>query len=208
MRDVIQVERADGTGEDPGSLAELARVADELLPPLVARLGVSDLGEIEVRQGSWRVRIRRAAPVPETVATAGAHPVVAGAHLSRPATPPRWRAVVTRRHPRSTPRDPHPPTTRPRSRPPWATSGSIRAWRSGHRVARGDVIGWVDVLGVRQEIVSPADGVVGRFVTEPGDPVEYGQELVAFIAATGTATDVADAGPTDPNASGSPTGAA
>ena len=55
----------------------------------------------------------------------------------------------------------------------------------GHRVARGDVIGWVDVLGVRKEIVSPADGVVGRFVTEPGDPVEYGQELVAFIAASG-----------------------
>src|SRR4029077_10405830 len=58
----------------------------------------------------------------------------------------------------------------------------------GHRVSRGDVLGWVDVLGVRMEIVSPADGVIGRFVTEPGDPVEYGQELVAFIAATGAPT--------------------
>ena len=34
---------------------------------------------------------------------------------------------------------------------------------------------------------SPADGVIGRFVTEPGDPVEYGQELVALIAASGAA---------------------
>ena len=39
----------------------------------------------------------------------------------------------------------------------------------------------------RMEIVAPADGVVGRFVTEPGDPVEYGQELVSLIAATGPA---------------------
>ena len=60
MRDVIQVETQDGPAAGPDSLAQLARVADELLPPLVARLGVSDLGEIEVRQGSWRVRIRRA----------------------------------------------------------------------------------------------------------------------------------------------------
>src|SRR6188768_3512330 len=73
MRDVIQVETQDGPAAGPDSLAQLARVADELLPPLVARLGVSDLGEIEVRQGSWRVRIRRAsASRGET--TAAQHP--------------------------------------------------------------------------------------------------------------------------------------
>src|SRR6478609_9583222 len=72
MRDVIQVERSGGTGDASASVAELGRVADELLPPLVARLGVSDLGEIEVRQGTWRVRIRRA-------------PSDAHAHASAPA---------------------------------------------------------------------------------------------------------------------------
>ena len=71
----------------------------------------------------------------------------------------------------------------------------------GHRVARGDVVGWVDVLGVRMEIVAPADGVVGRFVTEPGDPVEYGQELVRSsrrAAGTGAGPGAAEAVPAQP----------
>ena len=68
----------------------------------------------------------------------------------------------------------------------------------GHRVARGDALGWVDVLGVRMEIVAPADGVIERFVTEPGDPVEYGQELVAILGPS----------PSGPSGSGaSPAGA-
>ena len=34
------------------------------------------------------------------------------------------------------------------------------------------------MLGVSQEVVSPADGIVGASLVEPGDPVEYGQEVV------------------------------
>ena len=50
----------------------------------------------------------------------------------------------------------------------------------GRRVAGGDVLGWAEVLGVRQEVVSPRDGVVGRYLAEAGQAVEYGQELVAI----------------------------
>ena len=185
MRDVIQVERAGGVADGSGNIAELARVADELLPPLVARLGVSDLGEIEVRQGTWRVRIRRAVsdPPPQPAPAAAAHPPAAATHAaSAPAHPA--------------------PASDPTDRPA-ATSTAVGyfALKSGlavgHRVARGDLLGWVDVLGVRKEIVSPTDGVISRFVTEPGDPVEYGQELVRFIAATGAgpATGAVPAGP-------------
>ncbi len=195
MRDVIQVERADGTGDSPASLAELARVADELLPPLVARLGVSDLGEIEVRQGSWRVRIRRDAAPADAVAPAPhafpSHaPVATGAdHASTPVAHAPVPAATD-----------HPTAT--------STAVGYFGVRSGlgvgHRVSRGDVIGWVDVLGVRQEVVSPADAVVGRFVTEPGDPVEYGQELVSFMAATTASPtgtpDAAAPGPAGPDA--------
>jgi biotin carboxyl carrier protein len=168
-------------------------VADELLPPLVARLGVSDLGEIEVRQGSWRVRIRRAALPAEgaaapTAAVAGHAPVSAS-------------GTATALMPAS-----HVPLPAPSDHPAAISTAvgyfGIRSGLAvGHRVMRGDVIGWVDVLGVRQEIVSPADAVVGRFVTEPGDPVEYGQELVSFIAATGAppanAPDAVDTGTPD-----------
>src|SRR6266550_4672924 len=37
----------------------IARLAGDLLPALVAKLSDSGLGEIEVREGSWRVRVRR-----------------------------------------------------------------------------------------------------------------------------------------------------
>lgn len=38
--------------------AAIDRLADELLPALVAKLGASGLGELDVREGRWRVRLR------------------------------------------------------------------------------------------------------------------------------------------------------
>ena len=54
----------------------------------------------------------------------------------------------------------------------------------GTRVRAGDRLGYVDVLGVRQEVVAPVDGVVGRELVEAGDAVEYGQELIVIELAT------------------------
>ena len=48
----------------------------------------------------------------------------------------------------------------------------------GQRVPELHDAGFVDVLGVRQEVVSPVDGIVGASLVESGDAVEYGQELV------------------------------
>ena len=41
--------------------AAIDRLTDELLPALIAKLGATGLGELEVRQGGWRVRLRRPA---------------------------------------------------------------------------------------------------------------------------------------------------
>lgn len=41
--------------------AAIDRLADDLLPALVAKLGATGLGEIEVREGGWKVRLRRPA---------------------------------------------------------------------------------------------------------------------------------------------------
>jgi biotin carboxyl carrier protein len=49
---------------------------------------------------------------------------------------------------------------------------------SGTRVRAGDTLGTVDVLGVRQEVTTPADGIVGQTLVESGTAVEYGQELI------------------------------
>jgi biotin carboxyl carrier protein len=40
------------------------------------------------------------------------------------------------------------------------------------------VLGLIDVLGVTQPVVAPADGVIGRVLASAGEAVEYGQELV------------------------------
>jgi pyruvate/2-oxoglutarate dehydrogenase complex dihydrolipoamide acyltransferase (E2) component len=46
------------------------------------------------------------------------------------------------------------------------------------RVRSGDRIGFVDVLGVHQDVVAPVDGLIGSSLAEAGEAVEYGQELV------------------------------
>ena len=52
--------------------------------------------------------------------------------------------------------------------------------RPGTKVRSGDRLGAVDMLGIAQEVVSPADGLVGPSLVEPGQAVEYGQELVVI----------------------------
>ena len=39
--------------------AAIDRLTADLLPALVAKLGATGLGELEVRGGPWRVRLRR-----------------------------------------------------------------------------------------------------------------------------------------------------
>ncbi len=40
----------------------IERLGEDLLPALIAKLGATGLGELEVREGDWRVRLRRPAP--------------------------------------------------------------------------------------------------------------------------------------------------
>jgi biotin carboxyl carrier protein len=40
---------------------------------------------------------------------------------------------------------------------------------------------------VAQEVVTPVDGLVGASLVEPGDAVEYGQELIVIELATAAA---------------------
>lgn len=39
--------------------AGIARLTEQLLPALIAKLGSTELGELEVREGDWHVRLRR-----------------------------------------------------------------------------------------------------------------------------------------------------
>ena len=158
---------------------EIARLADDLLPALIARLAASGLGEIEVREGGWKARLRMPAATVEGRRTAAR---AADAHVRASA-----HAVAGSSHGRSEERDrrlrPEPEVV---EEPGLVTAKSPavgiyhprRDLVVGMRIRAGDRIGSVNVLGVGQDVVSPVDGVIGSSLAESGEAVEYGQDLV------------------------------
>ncbi|MGZ8502221.1 MAG: acetyl-CoA carboxylase biotin carboxyl carrier protein [Candidatus Limnocylindrales bacterium] len=186
--------------------AAIDALADELIPALIAKLGASGLGEIEVREGAWKVRLRRpadaSAPGPSggrrggeragRGAPAGGAAIGAAVGAARPALTPvgpgrqgggledgDGRAIGATAESGG--------EASARSRDPFraiATSPAVGFYQPrpgiapGSRVRTGDPIGAIDVLGVPTEVVAPADGIVGASLVEPGEAVEYGQELV------------------------------
>ena len=183
--------------------AAIDRLAEDLLPALVAKLGASDLGEIEIREGAWKVRLRRT-----DGATDG--PLHGRRSTDRPSRPQPGHAghghapAAVEGHRPAAARDGAPalaaigpgrPGAEPRRDPnrAVATSPAVGIFqprpemRPGTRVRAGDRLGFVDVLGVRQEVVSPVDGRVGATVVDSGEAVEYGQELVRLELASAPA---------------------
>lgn len=61
-----QRERQEGGSEASrrADHAGISRLTEELLPALIAKLSSTQLGELEVREGDWHVRLRRAADSP------------------------------------------------------------------------------------------------------------------------------------------------
>ncbi len=173
-------ETADRTPEERrADHAAIDRLADELLPALVAKLGASGLGELDIREGEWRIRLRM--PADARASRRGSAPGRVGHPSAAPGPAPaaRGAAPVRPGPPAPVPAaDPEPPTRAV------ATAPAVGYYRphpdlaAGARVRAGDRLGSIDVLGVPQEVVSPADGIVGASLVEPGDPVEYGQEVV------------------------------
>ena len=159
--------------------AGLARLSDTLVPALVQKLNGSGLGELEVREGDWRIRLRRptgaATPARRERPRPGAHAPAAHA-APRPAAP-------------ETPHDPN------RAAATSPTVGVFRAVAAtGTRVRQGDRIAVVDLLGIPQDVPAPIDGILVELLVESGEAVEYGEE-VAIVAESSAADRVGgDAG--------------
>jgi biotin carboxyl carrier protein len=189
--------------------AEIDRLADDLVPALIAKLSASGLGEIEVGEGDWTVRVRR--PV-EGAPGSGSH--------NRRATDRASRAQPGHAGHGHAPGGFEGHRTARETRPAGAAAGSSNGTgpgaagsgptqgrasgdgsdghrsiatspavgifqprveaRAGTRVRSGDRLGAVDMLGIAQEVVAPADGIVGASLVEPGQAVEYGQELIVI----------------------------
>ena len=144
--------------------AGLARLSETLVTALVQKLNGSGLGELEVREGDWKIRLRR----PAGAAAARRERPRSGGHAApRPVSqPPAFLE----------PRDPHRAT---------ATSPAVGTFRAitpvGSRVRQGDRIAVVDLLGIAQDVVAPIDGLLVEVLASTGDAVEYGEE-VAVVA--------------------------
>jgi acetyl-CoA carboxylase biotin carboxyl carrier protein len=153
-------------GQQSDAHETISRLAEEVVPTLIDRLANSDLGELEVREGGWRIRLRRlmngaAADAPhgadhQTIGPAPSYPPA-------PSSPPApVRGLVT---------SPGVGYFTPRS-----------GVEAGAKVRAGDPLGHIDVLGVRHDVVSPVDGTLRSFDAEPGQAVEYGQPIARVEA--------------------------
>jgi biotin carboxyl carrier protein len=167
----------------------IARLADDVLPALIAKLAASGLGEIEVRQGGWKARLRMPATVDESrsgIKAAESH--VGHAHAG-PHAPGLVR--LEERDRRLVPDEAaaEAPSRVTAKSPAVGVYQPRRDLSVGMRVRSGDRIGTVDVLGVSQDVVSPVDGVIGSSLAEAGEAVEYGQDLVRIELPEAAAPD-------------------
>lgn len=172
-------QRPDRSAQDRAAdHAAIDRLAADVLPALVAKLGATGLGEIEVREGSWRVRLRRPT-TPVTAVGAKERRRERGEHRDGPAE--RGHERPTRSGGGAL--DGTAPHEGSRA---VATSPAVGIYRPrpdvapGNRVQAGDRLGAVEMLGIPQEVVAPIDGIVGASLAESGDAVEYGQQLLVI----------------------------
>jgi biotin carboxyl carrier protein len=183
--------------------AEIDRLADVVLPDLIDRLAASDLAEIEIREDDWRIRLRR----PPESQWGGPPDRAAADHADRAADRPTRPASAHGGPDQRGPRDPREgqplrpavsggesngngtgPGTPAGPHRVMATSPAVGVFqpradvRPGSRVRAGDRVATVDLLGLPQDVVAPEDGVVVDTLVEPGQGVEYGQDLVVIEA--------------------------
>jgi acetyl-CoA carboxylase biotin carboxyl carrier protein len=127
---------------------------------LLNLLAESDVEECEIQQGDSRVSVRRVAraEVSSTARTAGG----ATPSAQSPDGPVTIDAQAVGVFYRSD----------KRSGPPRVEAGS--------RVRAGDILGYIEVMRVPHSVTSTRDGTVESFLTEDGEPVEYGQPLVSI----------------------------
>ena len=187
------------------------RLTEELLPALIAKLGSTHLGELEVREGDWHVRLRRpygTAPGEGRRSTDRASRTQPGheGHGHGRAAPEGHRssrgsggasgatAGTGAASASSNGTGSAEERNLDKSRA-IATSPAVGIFQpssraaSGTRVRAGDTLGAVNVLGVPQDVLAPVDGIVGSTLVEAGMAVEYGQELIRIELAAAQSSE-------------------
>lgn len=174
--------------------AGISKLAEELVPALIAKLGSTNLGELEVREGDWHVRLRRPFGVgPGEGRRSGDRPsraqpgheghghgrgAVEGHRGAKDTTSSNGTGAGSRAGAAA------PSTSGVATSPAVGIFQPGARAASGTRVRAGDSLGTVNVIGVPQDVPAPGDGIVGATLVESGTAVEYGQELIRIELAT------------------------
>ena len=170
--------------------AAVERLTETLLPALMAKLGASHLGELEVREGDWHVRLRR----PATDRHVADKPDRSDRQRARGDGQARHLPSAAATHAPGHASDGTAPVQHDDApgepRLPTATSPAVGIFQAGRggvgtSVRSGDRIAVVDVLGVPQDVLSPIDGRIVEVLIESGTGVEYGQPLVLLEPTAG-----------------------
>ena len=188
--------------------ATIDRLAEDLVPALIAKLSASGLGEIEIAEEAWTIRVRR----PADATASHARRLTDRASRSQPGHAGHGHlpgSFEGHRSARETKPAPGVAGSSNGAGPgialESAAAGGSRAAdggtdphrvvatspavgvfqpktdvKPGTRVRSGDRLGAVDMLGIPQEVIAPADGILGASLVEAGQAVEYGQELIVI----------------------------
>ncbi|HEX2767444.1 MAG TPA: biotin/lipoyl-containing protein [Candidatus Limnocylindria bacterium] len=152
------------------ALDAVRAAADDLVAQLGERLERHGLTEIEVAHGDFRLRVS---------ASGGSRP-------PEPADPPAAIAAPSGPHASDPPPgDDATPTTVGVGAPAVGYFIYADGLGPGLPVTKGDVIGHVEMLGVRHDVRAPRSGTVRHLVAESGEAVEYGQVVVEIEPAPG-----------------------
>lgn len=132
----------------------LSQIINERLKPLLALISNSDVEELSLEQGGVRVAIKRTAQVvsvsssPPPPAIEEAEPQMHVVHAGRVGVFSRSRSQE-----------------------------QLPVIEEGAAVEDGQLLGYIEVLNVLNEVHAPFAGTLQRFLVESRQPVEYGQPL-------------------------------
>jgi acetyl-CoA carboxylase biotin carboxyl carrier protein len=174
-REAEPADAGNGSTAPASAPTVLARLAEDVLPTLIARLDRSRLGELEVRHDGWRIRLRRGEPtLPDAIEATTPLPRRGERRTDRPTADRPSEAASDGRLQQLRPPDRGHVTVNAPAVGYYAPRDGLAI---GASVRAGDLLGHVDVLGVRQDVVAPEDGLIAAMDAEPGEAVEYGQPL-------------------------------
>ncbi|MFN3230364.1 MAG: acetyl-CoA carboxylase biotin carboxyl carrier protein [Asticcacaulis sp.] len=155
--------------------------ADPIDPRLVRKLAdilkETDLSEIEVEQGTLKIRVARQAPVQHVAPTYMAAPAapVAAAPVAAPAAAPVAAEAPAKSVSANAVKSPMVGTVYLQPAP-----GADAFIKVGDRVKTGQTLLIVEAMKTMNPIPAPREGVVSAILVSDAQPVEYGEPLVVI----------------------------